>query len=619
MRYLGNKEGILQDITNLLNQKNLMNKQLTFFDAFAGTGAVSVALKNNFNIKINDSLSWSVIYTKGRLLSQNSNFKKLGVDPFDYFNSNENTRKDFFYREYSPGASNRMYFSVENAGKIDWIRYTIEQWKVNDLLDYGEYEYLLASLIESISKVANTAGVYGAYLKKWDPRALKKMEFIPVPRNEDGNPINISENNFFNDKLENIIGQVETDILYLDPPYTQNQYGTQYHLLETLIKMDNPSISPITGSRPTGPMRSDWSKEFKVNILLDKILSETTARYVLMSYSDDGIMSQSFIEAAFKRYGKAETYEVRKIDYKKYNNYKSKKRASHHEYLFFVELKNKDSIIYESPLNYTGSKSGMVDTIYSKVPGNPKYFFDIFGGGFNVGINSTSNNIYYNDNNYIVSELIAMFRDQDTYSLIKYIKSQINKFELTAANSENYKIVRDYYNNQYKKDPRLLFTLIMYGFQQQIRFNSKLEFNNPVGMRWFNDKILEKLVSFSRVIKEIDLTITACDFNEVVIPDGPETFIYLDPPYRLTLASYNDGKRGFSAWNIESEKKLLAFMEKRNAAGNKIMMSYILEHGELQNDNLKNWLTNNNHFHYINVAGTKGRNRSEILVLNYDE
>lgn len=619
MRYLGNKEGILQDITNLLNQKNLMNKQLTFFDAFAGTGAVSVALKNNFNIKINDSLSWSVIYTKGRLLSQNSNFKKLGVDPFDYFNSNENTRKDFFYREYSPGASNRMYFSVENAGKIDWIRYTIEQWKVNDLLDYGEYEYLLASLIESISKVANTAGVYGAYLKKWDPRALKKMEFIPVPRNEDRNPINISENNFFNEKLENIIAQVETDILYLDPPYTQNQYGTQYHLLETLIKMDNPSISPITGSRPTGPMRSDWSKEFKVNILLDKILSETTARYVLMSYSDDGIMSQSFIEAAFKRYGKAETYEVRKIDYKKYNNYKSKKRASHHEYLFFVELKNKDSIIYESPLNYTGSKSGMVDTIYSKVPGNPKYFFDIFGGGFNVGINSTSNNIYYNDNNYIVSELIAMFRDQDTYSLIKYIKSQINKFELTAANSENYKIVRDYYNNQYKKDPRLLFTLIMYGFQQQIRFNSKLELNNPVGMRWFNDKILEKLVSFSRVIKEIDLTITACDFNEVVIPDGPETFIYLDPPYRLTLGSYNDGKRGFSAWNIESEKKLLAFMEKRNAAGNKIMMSYILEHGELQNDNLKNWLTNNNHFHYINVAGTKGRNRSEILVLNYDE
>lgn len=619
MRYLGNKEGILQDITNLLNQKNLMNKNLTFFDAFAGTGAVSVALKNNFNIKINDSLLWSVIYTKGRLLSQNSDFKKLGVDPFDYFNSNENTRKGFFYREYSPGASSRMYFSVENAGKIDWIRYTIEQWKVNGLLDYGEYEYLLASLIESISKVANTAGVYGAYLKKWDPRALKKMAFIPVPRNEDRNSINISENNFFNEKLENIIGQVETDILYLDPPYTQNQYGTQYHLLETLIKMDNPSISPITGSRPTGPMRSDWSKEFKVNILLDKILSETTAKYVIMSYSDDGIMSRSFIEAAFKRYGKAETYEVRKIDYKKYNNYKSKKRASHHEYLFFVELKNKDSIVYESPLNYTGSKSGMVDTIYSKVPGNPKYFFDIFGGGFNVGINSTSNKIYYNDNNYIVSELIAMFRDQDTYSLIKYIKSQINKFELTAANSENYKIARDYYNNQYKKDPRLLFTLIMYGFQQQIRFNSKLEFNNPVGMRWFNDKILEKLVSFSRVIKEVDLTITACDFNEVVIPDGPETFIYLDPPYRLTLGSYNDGKRGFSAWNIESEKKLLAFMEKRNAAGNKIMMSYVLEHGELQNDNLKNWLTNNNHFHYINVAGTKGRNRSEILVLNYDE
>ena len=63
-------------------------------------------------------------------------------------------------------------------------------------------------------------------------------------------------------KIENIISKIDCDILYLDPPYTQNQYGTQYHLLETLILDDNPSVSAITGSRPTAPMRSDWSKEF---------------------------------------------------------------------------------------------------------------------------------------------------------------------------------------------------------------------------------------------------------------------------------------------------------------------------------------------------------------------
>ena len=63
------------------------------------------------------------------------------------------------------------------------------------------------------------------------------------------------------------------NILYFDPPYTQNQYGTQYHLLETLILNDNPTISKVTGSRPTGPMRSDWSKMYHVHILFDKVVA----------------------------------------------------------------------------------------------------------------------------------------------------------------------------------------------------------------------------------------------------------------------------------------------------------------------------------------------------------
>ena len=86
----------------------------------------------------------------------------------------------------------------------------------------------------------------------------------------------------FSEKIEDIIEQVDCDILYLDPPYTQNQYGTQYHLLETLILDDHPTISKITGSRPTAPMRSDWSKEYKVNIAFDRILAKTKARYIIL-------------------------------------------------------------------------------------------------------------------------------------------------------------------------------------------------------------------------------------------------------------------------------------------------------------------------------------------------
>ena len=128
--------------------------------------------------------------------------------------------------------------------------------------------------------------------------------------------------------------------MYLDPPYTQNQYGTQYHLLETLILDDHPTISKITGSRPTAPMRSDWSKEYKVNIAFDRILAKTKARYIILSYSNDGFMSKEYIEAAMKRYGKPETFLCRKIGYKKYQNWKSKNQTAHYEYLFFVEKKD---------------------------------------------------------------------------------------------------------------------------------------------------------------------------------------------------------------------------------------------------------------------------------------
>ncbi|HEM2083674.1 TPA: DNA adenine methylase, partial [Listeria monocytogenes] len=148
---------------------------------------------------------------------------------------------------YSPGGSERMYFNEKNAGRIDYFRQTVEEWFNKELINYNEYCYLLACLIESVSHVSNTAGVYGAFLKRWDSRALKDIKFIEVISYEKKN----IKADFYNSKLEDIIEDVECDVLYLDPPYTQNQYGTQYHLLETLVLYDNPSISPVTGSRKT--------------------------------------------------------------------------------------------------------------------------------------------------------------------------------------------------------------------------------------------------------------------------------------------------------------------------------------------------------------------------------
>lgn len=617
MRYLGNKESILTEISDLLESQGLLKDGFTFFDAFCGSGSVADYFKSYYDIIINDNLTWSVKYAKGRVCAPTCTFDKLGFDPFEYLNANENTVQGFMYRNYAPTESARMYFTPENAGRIDYFRNQIEDWKNENLLSEEEYCYLIACLIESVSDVSNTAGVYGAFLKKWDSRATKRIVFSKV----DFRPARYKSIRTYNAKIEDIIEEVECDILYLDPPYTQNQYGTQYHLLETLVLDDNPSISKVTGSRSTAPMRSDWSKEYKANILFDRILAKTKAKYIVLSYNNDGFMSKEYIEAAMKRYGKPETFVCKKIAYKKYQNWKSQNENKHFEYLFFVEKKDIQDVVFECPLNYIGSKAKVVPDILRLQPENYDTFIDAFGGGFNVGINITAKKVIYNDLNYLVANLIRSFREHDTYDYLLYIKRIIKKFGLEKANGPAYLEARSYYNSlpAEKRDPRLLFTIILYGFQQQIRFNSQHDFNNPVGMRWFNDKILEKMISFSRQIKEGNYEFSCQNYKELRSQMTPSSFVYFDPPYNLTTGSYNDGKRGFDGWNKELEAELFSFADDLNQSGVPFMLSYVVEHKGATNQELLDWI-NKRGYRLIqlgDIIGISGSRRKEVLIVNY--
>ena len=610
---------MVEEIDSFIESRVESEEPLTLFDAFCGTGAVSDRLKNKFNLIINDNLKWAAVYTAGRLYAPSCHFERLGFDPFAFLNQSDEKVQGFIYKNYAPTESSRMYFTPENAARIDYFRKQIEEWHKNKLLSEAEYMLLLASLVESVSRVSNTAGVYGAFLKKWDGRALKPIEFIKPAYNA-CDSLNIK---IYNDKTENIISDVKCDILYLDPPYTQNQYGTQYHLLETLILNDHPSVSKVTGSRPVMPMRSDWSKEYKAHILLDKIIANTTARYIVMSYNNDGLMSKEYIEAVMKRYGNPETYCCKKISYKKYQNWKSQNHKEHFEYLFFVEKKDPADVVYESPLNYIGSKARVIPAIRENLPSDIDDFIDAFGGGFNVGINIRSESVVYNEYNHFVKELIESFWQYDTFSYIVYMKKIIRRFELEPGRKDAYLNVRDYYNSlpEDKRDPRLLLVVILYSFQQQIRFNSNHGFNNPVGMRWFNDNLLEKLISFSRRIKELNVCFSCADYTDTFryVDDG-HTFVYLDPPYMLTNGSYNDGKRGFKGWDVSQEAALFEFLDKLNHEGSRFMLSYVLEHKGKVNQNLVNW-TQDNHYHIIelgDILGISGSRRKEILVTNYE-
>ena len=196
----------------------------------------------------------------------------------------------------------------------------------------------------------------------------------------------------------------------------------------------------------------------------------------------------------------------------------------------------------------------------------------------------------------------------------------IEKYQLAPDYKDGYLALRDTYNSLpiAKRDPRMLYTLILYGFQQQIRFNSNHEFNNPCGSRWFNDCLQSKFVTFARCIKDKNVVFANCSFEKLLDNITSDVFVYADPPYRATLGVYNDGKRGFEGWTLNHEQELCNFLDTINQKGTKFMLSYVLQVDDFYNNEIAEW-ANRNNYKILEVDTTQGRynNRKEVLIINY--
>lgn len=615
MRYLGNKTKLLNEIEGLLKEKNIYKDDLIFCDAFSGTASVSFHFKDKFKIIANDSLNLSYVITSAKLNSYEGMFETLGFDPFDYFNNLTKYQEDgFIYKTYAPTLGKRQYFSDENAKIIDTIRNTIDEWHAESLINENEKNYLIASLLESVSKVANIAGVYGAFLKKWDPRAVKKMVYFPI----DTKPYVDRLASVYNENICELIERIDGDVLYLDPPYTSVQYSSQYHVLETIARNDSPEVKGITGMRDMSHVSSDFSKKVNVNVVFEQLIAKAKFKHIILSYSCDGLMSKEYIESVFKRYGKEDTYELKKIQYKRYKNSVAKDNDEHQEYLFYIEKKPQPEIKVCSPLNYQGGKWDLIDFIRDNLPAEYNTFYDLFGGGLNVGINMNCPKVVYNDVNFKVKELLESIIRADSKELLSYLQKTIKKFGLEANNKEAFVKLREKYNvnKLSSKDFRDLYLLAIYGFQQQIRFNSSYEFNNPVGLSYFNETMMEKLLSFKTAATKKNISFHSETYShfEKFIKSGD--FVYCDPPYLITLGSYNDGKRGFYGWTEKDEIEFLDFLERLNKKGIRFMLSNVITHKESVNTILKNWIERNG-FTVVEFQGKARGGRKEIIVKNY--
>lgn len=625
MRYIGNKFKMLNQLDKLIIKKDLNKKGTVFCDLFSGTCTVGDFFKDKFAIIANDTLYFSYVISNGKLKYDKNFFKTLGFDPFEYFNNvdTENYISGFCYNNFAPTISGRQYFSDENSKKIDFIRNTIDAWFEENKINEYEKFYLIGSLLESVSRVANVAGVYSAYLKKWDPRALKKMRFIPL----EFVPNAKYQNEVYKEDVNSLINKIHGDILYLDPPYTPTQYISQYHVLETIAKNDNPEIHGVGAHRDNGNQISKWCKKGYVHEEFEKLISNAKFKHIIFSYSDAGIMSKEFIESVLKRYAKEGTYEFKKIKFTKYKSTRAVNREKktnvknkeHYEWLFYIE--KKDDVNYISPLNYIGGKWDVLPLLKKYFPPNINTFYDLFGGGGTVAINAFADKIVYNDINWIVRDLLEKIAHDSFFDTYNYIEKTIKKFGLEKKNKKTYNFFRNKYNSieEASRNPLDLYLLICYGFEHQIRFNNNLEFNNPCGNSGYNQEMLEKLLSYSIRTKNLNIVFKSMDYKEFENDIEKGDFVYCDPPYLNSCGAYNDGKRGFNGWDENQEIELLNFLSRLDRRGIKFMLSNMTTRNSIENKNLNNWIKKNGYKVIVNpkITSRNRQDRREIIIINY--
>ena len=625
MRYIGSKAKLIDEIHKIIEDNISLTKDSVFCDLFSGTGIVANSFKNSCKLIVNDNMYACYCVSKSKLLNTSGFFKKLGFDPFEYFNSVDFSKytKGFCYNTFAPTISQRQYFSDENAKMIDYIRDTIDVWFSDSRINLDEKEYLIGCLIESVSKVSNVAGVYSAFLHIWDPRAVKKMEFLRIENTTTTN----YDNQYFKEDALDLIEKISGDILYLDPPYTTTQYISQYHVLETIAKNDCPNTHGIGAHRDNGNQISDWCKKGIVEKTFEELIKKANFKYIVVSYSDAGLMSKEFIEKTLKRYAVEGTYKLKKISFVKYKNTRAVNREirenlkdkEHFEWLFIIE---KTSIPrYISPLNYIGGKFDIINFLIDNMPKGINKFYDLFGGGGTVSLNTNSKTVVYNDNNWIVVDLLKYLATTNYETLYKQIMLTIKKYGLEKANKDAYLNLRNNYNNslQQLRNPLLLYLLICYGFEHQIRFNSHYEFNNPCGNSGFNNEMLEKLISYKLRVNEINIEFNNKNYEDLIDEISTDDFVYCDPPYLATCGAYNDGKRGFNGWDKEQQELLLNHLVQLNKRGVRFMLSNFTEHNDNDNNELILWAQKNNFkvIYHNKITKRNRQDRRELIIINY--
>ena len=298
-------------------------------------------------------------------------------------------------------------------------------------------------------------------------------------------------------------------------------------------KMDRSSLKSKYCLNTATEAFEDLIKTVKLNIYYCHIIIWKIKEMIDLMQR---FMMRRYLEYWWKR--KSYSFEE---DYKTFTTGKSN-IENNKERLFLCKVysKNEKKPLIRCPFNYIGGKHKILNQIMPLFK-ETSIFLDLFSGGANVAINSNASKIILNDSNVELINLMQYIKDTNTKKLLETFDRLIKKYGLSDTslygyefygcnssnglaeyNRESYLKLRNDYNKLKlvgKEDFSLLYLLIVYSFNNQIRFNAKGEFNLPVGKRDFNSKMKSKLILFSEELKKKDTSLISKDFREIKIKD----------------------------------------------------------------------------------------------------
>lgn len=345
LNYIGSKYQLLDWLIANIQEKTgwASFKDIRVADLFAGTGVVSHHFRlAGAHVASNDAELYSSVIAHALTRSvYNETCRTLLVQlqtemdaavasaaaapaaaPAGYITAN-----------YSPHeATERKFFTVENARRIDFVRARLEDLKTT--LAHDDYQFLLASLLVSADAVSNVPAVYGCFLQKFKAKALKPLQLVPVHMCA-GTAHSLSVSTHMDVLSPALLASTEADVVYLDPPYNERQYSKNYFPLNMIAKnpadlVTEPPLKGKTGI-PQGCFLSPFCKKSEVEAAFETLFKELKAPWIFLSYSSESLVSKERMLELMGKYG---TASVSERTYKRFKSYEYNEDKPVQEYLF---------------------------------------------------------------------------------------------------------------------------------------------------------------------------------------------------------------------------------------------------------------------------------------------